>query len=164
MQRTQVPLQMTSDFRLSCNNFVTNALFNLIPIYMHSLIFLIHKSVILLKRFLINTYIDDYAYMINKGINRFFYQKVSQYFKRIEWAIRLLLVKCNDNKMVKSPYNCVIFTLTQPQVANQQEKKYNLQRLLPSHSSLAKMSYHSVSKEHSASRTLSKLKNDRGTF
>ena len=31
-----------------------------------------------------------------------------------------LLVKCYDNKMVKSPYNCVIFPLTQPLVDNQQ--------------------------------------------
>ena len=30
-------------------------------------------------------------------------------------AAMLLLVKCYDNKMVKSPYNCVIFPLTQPQ-------------------------------------------------
>ena len=35
----------------------------------------------------------------------------------------LLLVKCYDKKMVKSPYNCVIFPLTQPQVANQQQQK-----------------------------------------
>ena len=34
-----------------------------------------------------------------------------------------LLVKFNDNKMVKSPYNCVIFPLTQPQVGNQQQQK-----------------------------------------
>ena len=34
---------------------------------------------------------------------------------------RLLLVKWYDNKMVKSPFNCVIFPLTQPQVANQQK-------------------------------------------
>ena len=33
----------------------------------------------------------------------------------------LLLVKCYDKKMVKSPFNCVIFPLTQPQVANQQK-------------------------------------------
>ena len=30
--------------------------------------------------------------------------------------------KWYGNKMVKSPYNCVIFPLTQPQVANQQQK------------------------------------------
>ena len=36
-----------------------------------------------------------------------------------------LLVKCfdNENEMVKSPYNSVIFPLTQSQVANQQKKK-----------------------------------------
>ena len=33
----------------------------------------------------------------------------------------LFLVKFYDNKMVKSPYNCVIFPLTQPQVANQKK-------------------------------------------
>ena len=33
-----------------------------------------------------------------------------------------LLVMCFDNEMVKSPYNCVIFPLTQPQGANQQKK------------------------------------------
>ena len=33
----------------------------------------------------------------------------------------LLLVKCSDNKMVKSPYNCAILPLTQPQVANQKK-------------------------------------------
>ena len=37
----------------------------------------------------------------------------------------LVLVKCYDNKKVKSPYNCVIFPLTQLQVANQQ-KNVNL--------------------------------------
>ena len=41
----------------------------------------------------------------------------------IKIADRQLLVKCYDIKMVKSPYNCVIFPLTQPQVANQQQKK-----------------------------------------
>ena len=35
----------------------------------------------------------------------------------------LLLVKCCDNKMIKSPFNCGIFPLTQPQVANQQKNK-----------------------------------------
>ena len=40
-------------------------------------------------------------------------------------AFRLVLVKCQDNKMVKSPYNCVILPLTQPQVANQQKKMMN---------------------------------------
>ena len=34
-----------------------------------------------------------------------------------------LLVKCYDNKNVKSPYNWVISHLTQPQVANKQTKK-----------------------------------------
>ena len=38
-------------------------------------------------------------------------------------ANRLLLVKCCDNKKVKSPYNWVIFLLTQPQVANQQQQQ-----------------------------------------
>ena len=38
----------------------------------------------------------------------------------------LVLVKCYDNKKVKSPYNCVIFPLTQLQVANQQKKTVNL--------------------------------------
>ena len=37
-------------------------------------------------------------------------------------ANRLLLVRCYDNKKVKSPYNWVIYPLTQPQVANQQKK------------------------------------------
>ena len=37
----------------------------------------------------------------------------------------LVLVKCYDNKMVKSPYNCFILPLTQPQVANQKKKKKN---------------------------------------
>ena len=34
----------------------------------------------------------------------------------------LLLVKCYDNKMVKSSYNYVVYPLIQPQVANQQNK------------------------------------------
>ena len=38
-------------------------------------------------------------------------------------ANRLLLVKCYDNKKVESPYNWVISPLTQPQVANQQNRK-----------------------------------------
>ena len=38
-------------------------------------------------------------------------------------ATGLLLVKCYDNKMAKSPYNCFIFPLNQPQVANQQQQK-----------------------------------------
>ena len=33
------------------------------------------------------------------------------------------MVKCYDNKMIKSPYNFVIFLLTQPQVANQQQQQ-----------------------------------------
>ena len=36
---------------------------------------------------------------------------------------RLLLVKCYDNKKVKSPFNWVISPLTQPQVAYQQKRK-----------------------------------------
>ena len=36
---------------------------------------------------------------------------------------KLLLVKCNDNKMVQSPYFCVILQLTQTKVANQQKKE-----------------------------------------
>ena len=36
-------------------------------------------------------------------------------------AAFLLLVKCYDNKMVKLPYNCDIYPLTQPQVANQKK-------------------------------------------
>ena len=36
------------------------------------------------------------------------------------------LEKCYDNKMVKSPYNCVIFPLTQPQVANQQQQQQKI--------------------------------------
>ena len=39
-------------------------------------------------------------------------------------ADRLLLVKCYDKKWFKSPFNCVvIFPLTQPQVANQQQQQ-----------------------------------------
>ena len=38
----------------------------------------------------------------------------------------LLLVKCYGNKMVKSPYNCVIYLLTQPQVANRQKNYINI--------------------------------------
>ena len=33
------------------------------------------------------------------------------------------LNKCNDNKMVKSPLTWVIYPLTLPQVANQQQQK-----------------------------------------
>ena len=43
--------------------------------------------------------------------------------KVVKIVARLLLVKWYDIKMVKSPYNCVIYLLTQPLVANQQEKK-----------------------------------------
>ena len=39
-------------------------------------------------------------------------------------ANRGLLVKCHDNKKVKTPYNWVTSFLTQPQVANQQKKLY----------------------------------------
>ena len=35
----------------------------------------------------------------------------------------LLLAKCYDKKQFMSPYNWVIYPLTQPQVANQQQKK-----------------------------------------
>ena len=38
-------------------------------------------------------------------------------------ANRLLLVKCYDDKKVKSPYNWVISLLTQPEVANQQQQQ-----------------------------------------
>ena len=38
-------------------------------------------------------------------------------------AVLLLLVKCYDKKWFMSPYNWVIYPLTQPQVANQQKKK-----------------------------------------
>ena len=34
----------------------------------------------------------------------------------------LVLVKCLDNKMVKSPYNWVILPLIQPKVANPQKQ------------------------------------------
>ena len=33
-------------------------------------------------------------------------------------ADMLLLVKCNDNKMVKLPFNLIIFPLIKPLVAN----------------------------------------------
>ena len=33
-----------------------------------------------------------------------------------------MLVKCYDNKMVQSPFNWVIYPLTQPKVTNQQKK------------------------------------------
>ena len=36
-----------------------------------------------------------------------------------------LMVKCYDKKMVKSPFNWVIFPLTQLQVANQQQQQKN---------------------------------------
>ena len=51
--------------------------------------------------------------------------KESIWSKNKEWSGKgnYLLVKCYDNKKVKSPYNGVISPLTQPQVANQQEKK-----------------------------------------
>ena len=39
-------------------------------------------------------------------------------------AAFLLLVKCYDNKMVKLPYNCDIYPLTQTQVANQKKIKF----------------------------------------
>ena len=42
---------------------------------------------------------------------------------RLYWATGLLLVKCDDNKMVKSPYNCFNFSLNQLQVANQHKQK-----------------------------------------
>ena len=42
----------------------------------------------------------------------------------LKWAEKLLLVKYNDNKMVKSPYNCVIFQLSQTHVANQQKNYF----------------------------------------
>ena len=41
----------------------------------------------------------------------------------VKWNFRLFLVKCFDNKMAKSPFNCVTFPLTQPQKANQQKKR-----------------------------------------
>ena len=46
-------------------------------------------------------------------------------FDMINKIARLLLVKWYDNKMVKLPFNCVIFPLTQPQVANKQEQPKN---------------------------------------
>ena len=42
--------------------------------------------------------------------------------KKLGLADRLLLVKCYDKKWFKSPFNCVIFPLTHPQVANQQQQ------------------------------------------
>ena len=39
--------------------------------------------------------------------------------KIMHWLCRE--VKCYDNKIVKSPFSCVILLLTQPQVANQQK-------------------------------------------
>ena len=48
---------------------------------------------------------------------------------KVKIAIMLLLVKCYDNKMVKSPCNLVNFLLTQPQVANQQQQKKNVKVL-----------------------------------
>ena len=43
--------------------------------------------------------------------------------KKGTMADRQLLVKCYDDKMVKSPFSWVIFPLTQPQVVNQKKKK-----------------------------------------
>ena len=40
---------------------------------------------------------------------------------RLYVAIRLLLVKGYDKKMVKLPFNLIIFLLIKPQVANQQK-------------------------------------------
>ena len=37
-------------------------------------------------------------------------------------ALMLVLEKCYDKKWFKSPFSCVILSLTQPQVANQQKK------------------------------------------
>ena len=37
-----------------------------------------------------------------------------------------MLVKLFDNKMVKTPYNYVIFPLTQPQEANQKKKDFTV--------------------------------------
>ena len=42
---------------------------------------------------------------------------------KLALATRLLLVKCYDNKMVKSPLTWVIYPLTQPQVENQQQQQ-----------------------------------------
>ena len=39
-------------------------------------------------------------------------------------ADMLLLVKCFDNKMVKLPFNLIIFPLIKPQEANQQKKYF----------------------------------------
>ena len=46
----------------------------------------------------------------------------------VEPINRLLLVKCYDNKMVKSPDNWVIRSSTQPQVANQQKNEMYIQQ------------------------------------
>ena len=48
---------------------------------------------------------------------------VSTCLLKIDRATRLLLVKFYDNKMVKSPYNCVIYLLTQTQVAYEQQQQ-----------------------------------------
>ena len=45
-------------------------------------------------------------------------------------AVRLLLIKCYDKKWFMSPYNWVINPLTQPQVANQQQKKKQFEILV----------------------------------
>ena len=59
----------------------------------------------------------------NKGPGTYFSKKSEEIGQILVKIIaRLLLVKWYDNKMVKSPFNCVIFPLTQPQVANQQKK------------------------------------------
>ena len=55
--------------------------------------------------------------------NLFFSGNLTPKNGRSYQPVRLVLVKCQDNKMVKSPYNCFIFPLNQPQVANQQQKK-----------------------------------------
>ena len=59
-----------------------------------------------------------------KSNNGFFGLKKSD-FRRKKYvsATRLLLVKCYEKKMVESSYNCVIYPLTQPQMAKQQQKK-----------------------------------------
>ena len=41
-----------------------------------------------------------------------------------------LQLKCYDNKMVKSPFNFVIFLLTQPQMANQKKYQWRLLTLV----------------------------------
>ena len=49
-----------------------------------------------------------------------------KFYSKINLVCRangLLLVKCYNNKKVLSPYNWVISPLTQPEVANQQQKK-----------------------------------------